>query len=105
MTSCEIIYITHPDYGTALELSRRLVELRLIACANIFQNITSVYSWENKLEQATECVIIAKTQGSLSAQVREIVLEAHPYECPCVVSVPIASGNPLFLQWITEQTS
>jgi periplasmic divalent cation tolerance protein len=34
----------------------------------------------------------------------EVMREWHSYDCPCVVAIPISSGNPEFLNWISEET-
>ena len=45
-------------------LVRKLLEERLIACANLMRGVTSLYWWEGKIEQASETLIIMKTPAS-----------------------------------------
>ena len=40
----------------------------------------------------------------MSEEVIKFVKENHPYDVPCIVSVPIDSGNPEFLKWVRDQT-
>ena len=51
-----------------------------------------------------EAYLLLKTQKSMSEEVIKFVKENHPYEVPCIVSVPIDSGNPEFLKWVKDQT-
>lgn len=102
--SASLVYITAAHREQALEIGRRLVEERLAACANVLEPMTSVYCWEGHVQQETEAVLIAKTRTALVERVAARVRELHSYQCPCVVSWPIAAGNAEFLQWIADQT-
>ncbi|MGM0428244.1 MAG: divalent-cation tolerance protein CutA [Thermodesulfobacteriota bacterium] len=99
-----IIYITAPTMEEAGAIGRALVSQRLTACVNILENMRSIYWWEGEVESAEEVVLLAKTRASLVPEVVRKVTAMHSYECPCVVSVPLADGNPAFLEWIVEET-
>lgn len=105
MDACRLIYITTPDTETAERIGAALVERRLAACANILPGVRSIYRWKGEVERAEEVVLLAKTRAELVDRLCEAVVELHPYECPCVVSVRIESGHPPFLRWISEETS
>ena len=99
------IYITCPDMSTAEEIASTLVEEELIACANMIPNMVSVYKWEGRVETTEEVSLILKTQSDLFVTIEERIRDLHPYECPCVVELPIQDGSSEFLQWIREQTN
>lgn len=99
-----LIYVTAPDHDTALALARLAVEERLAACANVLGPITSVYWWDGKLNEDGEVALVLKTRADLVAALTERLCAAHPYECPCVVALPINGGNPAFLAWISAET-
>lgn len=99
-----LIYVTAPSAEEALKLGRALVGERLAACANVLPGMESVYWWEGKLAEDSEAVLILKTRADLVEALTERVRALHPYTCPCVVALPIASGNPAFLEWIGEET-
>ncbi|MBC7907856.1 MAG: divalent-cation tolerance protein CutA [Rhodospirillaceae bacterium] len=99
-----LIYITVPNRDDALSLARILVEERLVACANVLGSITSVYWWDGKVNEEAEVALIAKTRATLVDAVIARVKQAHSYDCPCVVSLPIETGNPAFLQWVSAET-
>lgn len=99
-----LIYVTAPDRDCALKLARLAVEERLAACANVLGPITSVYWWDGKLNEDAEVALVLKTRADLVAALTERLRAAHPYDCPCVVALPIDGGNPAFLAWITAET-
>lgn len=99
-----LLYVTAASRDEALAIGRKLVEERLIACANVLDGMTSVYWWKDQLEQSNEAVLLLKTRQELVPRVTDRVRELHSYDVPCVVALPILAGNPDYLQWITDET-
>ena len=97
------IYITTGDKAQARDIGRYLVESRLAACVNIFDNMNSMYIWQDEFQDDQEAVLIAKTSQNRLDELIEAVKVRHTYECPCIVALPIADGNPDFLTWIAQQ--
>lgn len=95
-----LLYITAPDMAEALGLSRRLVAEKLVACANILPGVTSIFHWENKLQEASEAIIIAKTTEKLLETAIARAKALHSYDCPCVVAIKLDGGNKEFLEWV-----
>ena len=42
------VYVTAPDHDAALTLARTLVGERLAACANVINDVTSVFRWRKR---------------------------------------------------------
>ena len=82
-----------------------LVGQNLAACVNLLENMTSIYKWEEKLEESQEVIMIAKTRKTLMPKLIETVNSLHSYDCPCILELPIQGGNPDFLSWIESQTA
>lgn len=99
-----LVYVTAPGMDEAQALARLAVERRLAACANILPGMRSLYWWQGRMESAEEVVLLLKTTEALVEVLMQALTDAHSYDCPCVVSLPIESGNPAFLQWIEEET-
>lgn len=99
-----MVYVTAASRAEAVKIGRALVEERLAACANIFDEVTSLYWWEGAVREDAEATLILKTRAehveALTARVREL----HSYSVPCVVTWPIAAGNPAYLDWLTAET-
>jgi len=99
------VYMTAPTDAEAARIGRDLVDRRLAACANLLPGMVSLYWWENKVERADEVVLIAKTRQDNVQALIDRVREIHPYQTPCVVSIPITNGNPDYLNWIAGETA
>ncbi|MCX8035730.1 MAG: divalent-cation tolerance protein CutA [Candidatus Sumerlaeia bacterium] len=87
------------------QIARGVVERRLAACAQIIGPITSTYWWKGRVETSDEWMVVMKTRAALLPQLQEAIRSLHTYEVPEIVAVPIAAGNPAYLQWLTEETS
>ena len=98
------VYITAVSLEEAKNIGRKLVEQNLVACVNLLENMTSIYKWEDKLEESQEVVIITKTRKILMPKLIETVNSLHSYDCACILELPIQGGNPEFLSWIETET-
>jgi len=99
-----LVYITASTLDEARAIGKELVSARLTACANIIDNINSIYWWDGEIQDDREVVLIAKTKESLVPEVIEKVKSIHSYDCPCIVSLPILDGNKPFLDWVSDET-
>ena len=98
------VYMTAGSLEEAKNISQILVEQNLAACVNLIENMTSIYKWEDKLEEGQEVVMIVKTRKTLMPKLIETVNRLHGYDCPCILELPIQGGNPDFLKWILVET-
>ncbi len=103
--SHSLIYVTTPNRKEAKSIAYELINSHLAACANIFEETTSIFIWEGKICEGKEVSMILKTREELVERLIEKVKTIHSYDCPCVVSLPITRGNKDFLNWIDEETS
>jgi len=103
--SATLLYVTASSKEEALRIGRTLVEERLAACANVVAPTTAIYWWEGAVQEGSEAALIIKTQAHLADAVTGRVKQLHSYSCPCVIALPIAGGNPDFLDWIIKETS
>jgi len=98
------VYVTAADETEAAKISRTVVEERLAACANQLGSIQSVYWWDGTVCEGTEVAVVLKTSGPRKQELIERIRQLHSYDCPCIVCLPIADGNPAFLKWIQDET-
>ena len=98
------IYITTSSVAEARSIGNDLVSRRLAACVNIIDGINSIYWWDGKIQDDKEAILIAKTKEALVPELIEKVKSMHSYACPCIVSLPILSGNRMFLDWVIDET-
>lgn len=98
-----MIYITAGSKDEAKRIGKALINARLAACVNIIENMTSMYMWDGKLQDANETILIAKTTKERVSGLIEKVNALHSYDCPCIVSLPVSDGNPAFLKWVANE--
>jgi periplasmic divalent cation tolerance protein len=96
--------ITAADADWLAGWTRRLVADRLAACGHVVERVRSIYRWDGEIQDESEARVAVHTRTAL---VPEIVARAdaeHPYEVPCVLALPVAAGNPAYLDWIRAET-
>lgn len=98
------IYITASDVAEAKAIARELVASRHVACANVYEGVTSFYWWDGEVQESPEAVVIAKTREDLVPALTERVKALHSYQCPCVVALNVTAGNQDFFEWIHTET-
>lgn len=97
-----LVLVTGPDREGLRELGRTVVGERLAACVNVIGGVTSVYRWEDEVQEADEGLAMMKTtEGRLDA-LRRRVLELHPYDEPEFVAVRVDRGSPSYLAWLAD---
>lgn len=102
MTDCYWVYCTTAGKEQALEIGKTLVKERLAACINVLPEIVSCYHWDNQIMEDTEAVLIAKTTAEQLEKLCQRIKELHSYEVPCILALPITSGNEDFLAWVKK---
>jgi periplasmic divalent cation tolerance protein len=96
------LYVTFSSKTSASELAKKCLENGLIACANIIPDITSIYKWNNKIEQNSEVIAIFKTNNKKKQKLVQFIKENHEYECPCIASFNTEILNHDFSAWINK---
>ena len=97
-----IVLCTVPDTATGEALGRHLVENGLAACVNLVPGLTSIYRWQQRVEQAAETLLLIKTHSDRFTELCQTIQRLHPYELPEIVAVPLTAGLPAYLDWITQ---
>ncbi|MBP0599121.1 divalent-cation tolerance protein CutA [Herbaspirillum sp. LeCh32-8] len=93
-----------PEQALATSLARTLVERGLAACVNIQAPVASVYRWQGAIEHATEIPLLIKTTQARYQELEQAILEAHPYDVPEIVALPLSAGLPAYLAWMQDET-
>lgn len=99
-----VVYITAPNEDEAAKIAKTIVEERLAGCVNIVKGIRSIYSWQGKIEDDSEALMIAKTQRHLFEPLKRRVKELHSYTVPEIIALPIIEGSDDYLNWLKEIT-
>ena len=89
--------------GEAETIARALVQERLAACVNVVPGAVSIYSWEGKVVEGDEVLMIVKGRADRLEPLVNRIKELHSYEIPGIVALPVVGGNDAYLDWVSEQ--
>ena len=98
-----IIISTYPDKKSISKITNDLVKNKTVACVNI-SKISSIYSWNNKLENISEYLVIFKTMTKNKIVLKKKIKETHPYDVPEIIEIDVVSVNQSYLKWLIEST-
>lgn len=96
------VYMTFANEDEAKNIGNELLKERLVACINIFP-IKSSYWWHDRIQNAEEFVMIAKTKKGKFGRIKEVVRSMHSYETPAIIAFRITAGDKDYLDWINKE--
>ena len=105
MKNIKFFYITAPNKRQAEQIARKLLDKKLIACANVISKVSSYFVWKNKVQNSKEIIICGKTTSKNQKQIIHEVKKLHSYSVPCVIFFDIKNGNKDFLKWIKQSVT
>jgi len=94
-----IAFSTCPDRDCAERIAQVLVQERLAACVQIDGPIHSTYSWQGRVETASEWRLWIKGTGSSLEAARRRLAALHPYEIPQWLTLSVAAGTE-YQHWV-----
>ena len=97
-----VILITCANKREAKKIARNLVKQRLVACVNIIDRIKSIFWWQERIDSASEVLLIAKSKKSLMPEVIRQVKSLHSYQVPEIIALPVMAGNRDYIDWIND---
>ncbi|MCC2509024.1 divalent cation tolerance protein CutA [Methanimicrococcus blatticola] len=95
------IYATFPAKKTVMKISEKLIQKKLVVCANISEH-DSIYSWNERVYEEKEYAVFFKTRGDKWKAARELILKEHPYETPVILKLRIRGYSPGFEKWMND---
>lgn len=104
MTEFMQVTTTTDKKEDAEHISKAIVENRLAACVQISGPITSIYWWNDKMEESEEWLLTMKTCKEVYPRLEQAIKNFHPYEVPEIVAVTIAAGSKEYLEWLEKET-
>lgn len=102
MSQLSLLYTTFATQEEAEKVAQKLLEMRLIACANLLEGMRSLYLWEGHLEDTRETLALFKTTSETIPELITVVQKLHSYETPVILEIPLNRANELFTKWIQE---
>lgn len=100
MSDLCVILCTCPNKSNARDIACKVVEQELAACVNIVSGVVSVFRWEGKVQQDSECQLVIKTRKEVQEKLRELVFSMHPYDVPEWLILDVESASVDYQDWI-----
>jgi periplasmic divalent cation tolerance protein len=95
-----VILVTASSKKEAENIAQKLLEEKLIACANIVGPVSSHFHWEGKVEVEEEFLLLLKSRLDLFDVVAERVRALHSYEVPEILALPVVASSLGYLDWM-----
>ena len=94
-----VVMTTVPDEATAEHIARTLVDEGLAACVQRTP-IRSTYTWQGRVEDAVEVLLLVKTLAASYAAVERRIVELSPYDVPEIIALDAARIAPAYAAWL-----
>ena len=95
---------TTPSEEEGKSLAHALIEARLAACVQVTSPIHAIYRWKGDVYDEPEWQLWIKTASDKVAELIEWLPKHHSGEVPELIIIPISTGLPAYLDWITQET-
>jgi len=100
-----LLYVVCRTEKEARKICLKLLEKRLIACANIVPSINSIFRWKGKIENAKETLLLCKIRKNDVKKAGKEILKIHSYEVPCICLLDVDSLNSSYKKWLISEIS
>lgn len=97
-----LILTTSDKKLIALKIAKKLLKLKLVACANIFP-VESSYWWHKKIVNAKEYQLILKTKAQNFTKIEKEIKKLHNYKVPEIISIDTHKVGKDYLNWATNE--
>ena len=101
-TEAVIVLVTTSGEEEAVRIGSLLVEERLAACCSMVRGVRSIYRWEGKVCDETECLMLIKTTRGRVSSLKDRVAAVHSYDVPEVLVLDVSGGLPPYLAWLEK---
>lgn len=95
-----LVWCPFPDKGSARAISDRLIEEKLVACANIFGQIEAIFAWNGDRGESAEVPVLFKANMDALERLIDRLGELHPYDTPAILGWQCDAGHPSTLAWL-----
>lgn len=86
----------------ARKIVEKLLEDKLIACANFIQEVESYYTWKGAIETSIEVKVLLKSHKECFDRIEALITKQSSYEVPAILAFSIVEGNQKYLQWLAD---
>jgi len=98
------VMTTVDEEAGAHRIAEHAIEQRLAACAQVLGPMRSRFHWQGDVADEEEWLVILKSPRSVYDALEATIMEAHPYDVPEILAVPVVAGHAPYLAWLAEET-
>src|SRR3989339_821096 len=96
-----LIYTTCPYPEEARSIAKKLVEEKVVACANYWV-IKSLHIFEDTFKERDETALLLRVAVSRLNEARTRLREMHSYSVPAIIVLKPEAVNNHYMQWVHE---
>ena len=100
-----LIYAVFPTAGEGHDVCRKLIQERLVACANRLPMVISHFRWEGEIEAREEHPVIFKTSAENADAAMARIAKLHRYEVPAIIRLSTEAAYAPFAEWVASETA
>jgi periplasmic divalent cation tolerance protein len=97
-----VVLVTAGSEQEARLIAQTLVRRMLAACANIVPAVTSIYRWQDQVQEDQEWLLIVKTRRDVLEELIQQVQGLHSYDLPEIIALPLAGGSEDYIRWLDK---
>lgn len=94
-----VVMVTVSSQQEGETIASSIIEAKMAACVTMLP-INSIYTWQGKIQSASEWQLLIKTDLSQFSRLEKQILALHSYEVPEIIALPIVAGSQAYLEWI-----
>jgi len=98
-----VLSTTLANENEAQKMSQMLIDRKLAACTQEFE-VNSRFRWNDTIQTETEVVLLVKTAVDRVEATIEAIKEAHSYDLPEIIVLPVTGGLPGYMAWVYGET-
>lgn len=95
-----LVWSTFADETDAERAANTLLDEGLIACANLFPGVRSIYRWNCERGEGREVGALFKTDARMLDRAVARLSELHPYDTPAIVGWHVDAAAPETAEWL-----
>jgi len=92
-------WTTVPTKEVGREIAEGLLKERLVACVHIEGPVTSLFYWNEELEQAEEYRLLIKFVSGKEVEIEQWIKRNHPYELPQWIALEVDKVSKEYEAW------
>jgi periplasmic divalent cation tolerance protein len=98
-----LIYAVFPTAGEGHDACRKLLEERLVACANRLPMVISHFRWDGEIEAREEHPVIFKTSAVKADAAMARIAALHRYDVPAIIRLSTDAAYKPFADWVASE--